>query len=231
MNEVLLLVTGVVSAAFIVAAWKLGREQLYSVIIVFLILIAAVGGKLVSYFGHETNTGNIFYASVFLATYFVIERYGKREGLFSIWVGVVCVLFFTVLAEVTAYLAGSGSSAQLDGALSTAFAPLSRIAFASLVAYAISQNVNVRLYLYLRSLGTWPQWARANAANGIAQAVDSVVFFTLAFGGVVLPSNFLDIAITGYIIKVVYMMVASPLLYLNKVEEEDGEEFSSVTVR
>ena len=61
--------------------------------------------------------------------------------------------------------------------------------------------------------------------------MDSIVFFTVAFWGVVLPANFLDIVLTGLTIKIVYMMLASPLLYLNKVEEEEGKEYSTVVVR
>jgi len=232
MNELLLLVTAVFSAGFVVAGWKLGKERLYSVIVVFLILIASTGGKIAIFFGHETNTGNIFYASVFLATYFIVERYGKREGLYSIWVGVLCLVFFSVLAQISAVLQGSDASNGFNAALSVVFAPLSRVALASLVAYVISQNVNVRIYLSLKSrLSATSLWLRANISNAAAQVVDSIVFFTIAFGGVVLPPHFLDIALTGFAIKVIYMMLASPLLYLNKVEEEDGHDYSTVTLR
>lgn len=70
MNELLLIVIAIMSALFVVVGWRLGKERLYTVIVIFLLLIVAVGGKVVSFFGYETNTGNIFYASVFLATYF-----------------------------------------------------------------------------------------------------------------------------------------------------------------
>src|SRR6185295_9085265 len=132
MNELLLFVSALVSAAFVIAAWKLGRERLYMVITVFLILISSVGGKIVLFFGHATNTGNIFYASVFLATYFLIERYGRREGLYSIWVGVVAVVFFSILARLTALLVGTEMTATLNDAVAIAFSPLPRLALASL---------------------------------------------------------------------------------------------------
>ena len=99
-NELILLLTAVVSAVFVFTAWRFGKERLYSAIIVFLILIASLGGKIVTFAGHPTNTGNIFYASVFLATYFLIERYGKREGIRSIWIGVVWVVFFLPFSPV-----------------------------------------------------------------------------------------------------------------------------------
>ena len=233
MNELLLVVTALFSASLVLVGWKLGKERLYSVIIVFLILIAAVGGKIVPFFGFETNTGNIFYASVFLATYFLIERFGRREGIYSIWVGVIAVLFFSVLAQITVALTGSQTTASLNEALAIAFGPVSRITFASLCAYSLSQSLNVYIYLLLkkRTQGKY-LWLRANISNALAQLLDSAVFFTIAFSGVVPFSEVSEIIFAGLAIKIIYMMLVSPLLYLNNVEEEkDSKGDAVVTLR
>jgi uncharacterized integral membrane protein (TIGR00697 family) len=232
MNESLLFLSGLISVAFVLAAWRLGKERLYSAIIVFLILIAGVGGKIVDFFGFETNTGNIFYASVFLATYFLIERYGRREGIRSIWIGVIAVVFFSLLARLTSALTGSGATAELDAALSVAFDPLLRLTFASLLAYAISQTCNVYLYIYLKErLKGARVWLRANATNIVAQLIDSTVFFLVAFLGTVPFANVWEVLLTGFVIKVIFMLAAAPLLYLNRVEEEDGEGQAVIAIR
>ncbi len=231
-NEVLILLTSIASIVLVLLAWRLDKERLYSAILIFLILIALTGGKIVEFFGHETNTGNIFYASVFLATYFLIERYGKREGIRSIWIGLVGVLLFSILLWLTTLYIPSASTAVLSAALETAFAPLSRLAFASVLAYIISQTLNVYLYIYLKQkFNGGKLWLRANLANLAAQAVDSVIFFTVAFWGVIAPTNIHDVIITGFVIKVLFMMVASPLLYLNTIEEDHESEYTSLTVR
>lgn len=225
MNDPLLLLTALVSASFVVVGWGLGKERLYSVMIVFLILITAAGGKIVMYFGHETNTGNIFYASVFLATYFLIERYGRKEGFYSIWVGIGAVLFFTLFVQITISLTGSPATARLNDALAVAFGPTLRVGFASLCAYACSQSLNVWLFLFLKKrFGGRYLWLRANLSNAFAQILDSVIFFTVAFWGVVAPSDIVDVLLTGLAIKILYMMIVSPLLYLNTMEEEEGPD-------
>src|SRR3989344_1102325 len=180
MNELLLLITALVSASFVVAGWKLGKERLYSVMIVFLILITAVGGKIVFFFG---------------------------------------------LARITIALTGADVTPPLHDALAIAFGPVPRIALASLCGYALSQSLNVYLYLSLkkRMRGRY-LWLRANICNAIAQLLDSAVFFTIAFLGVVSFSDVSDIIFTGLAIKIVYMMFASPLLYLNRFEEEEDSE-------
>lgn len=231
MNEALLLMTGLLSVAFVYLSWRLSKERLYTAIVVFLALIATVGGKLVEFFGFETNAGNVFYASIFLATYLLIERYGKREGLRSIWIAIIAVGFFTAFLQISALLEGTAETASLNQALDIAFGSTVRVSFASLLAYALSQTLNVHLYAYLkqRMQGT-RLWLRANITNAVAQVLDSVAFFFIAFAGAVPPDNMWEIIITGIVIKVVFVMVASPLLYLNHIElnEEDGS--SSVTV-
>lgn len=231
MNELLLLLTAILSTAFVLITWKLGRERLYSVIIVFLILISSVGGKIVEFFGFQTNTGNIFYASVFLATYFLIERYGKREGVRSIWIGIIAVVFFSVLARITTVLFGSASTDGLNAAISLTFAPVLRLAFASLLAYALSQSFNIYLYIYLKEQWRGARlWLRANISNILAQVVDSTVFFTVAFAGVVPLASVWEVLATGFVIKVVFMMLASPLLYLNTIEQEETEDVATIAI-
>lgn len=232
MNNFLLLAISIVSAGFVLVAWRLGKERLYSVIIVFLILIATAGGKIVEFFGYETNTGNIFYASVFLATYFLIERYGKEEGIRSIWIGIIGVAFFTILAGLSALQIGSESTTQVNNALSVVLGSAPRLAFASLLAYGISQSVNVYLYIYLKQKFNGARlWLRANLANAAAQAVDSIIFFVVAFGGTIAPANIGEVILMGLVIKIVFMMAASTLLFLNKVEQEEGGGFSSILMR
>lgn len=231
-NEALLGLTAAASASFVFLAWKLDKERLYSAIVVFLILISVAGSKLVDFFGHETNTGNIYYASVFLATYFLIERYGRREGIRSIGIGIMFVVGFTIFLQLVVGLDSAPGANAFGNALSAALNPASRLAFASLLAYAVSQYLNVQLYSYLKEHMEAIRgaiWIRANISNMLAQAVDSAIFFTVAFWGVVPPGNIWEVLLTGFVIKVVYILLASPLLYFNHIEEEAGG-YVSVTV-
>ena len=229
MNEVILLLTSIISSFFVVLMWNLGKERLYSAIIVFLILISAVGGRIVVFFGHNTNTGNIFYSSVFLATYFLIERYGKKEGIRSIWVGTICVTTFSILVWLSVVLHGIGNNLN-DDAFMLVFASVPRLTFASLFAYLISQTTNVYLYIYLKNkMKRRYLWLRANISNLVAQLIDSIIFFTIAFSGTTISRNIMDIIITGFVIKIGFMMIASFLIYLNRIEEEDNG-YSSISI-
>jgi uncharacterized integral membrane protein (TIGR00697 family) len=234
-NEALLVLSGLLSAALIVGAWKLDKERLYSVILIFLILIAIGGGKIVEFFGFITNTGNIFYAGVFLATYFLIERYGRREGLRLVWIGAGGVVVFSTLLYVTLALVSTEGTSELSQLLSGAYSAVPRLAFASLMAYLVAQTFNVLFYTYLKQrFDQGPArhlWFRVNLSNILAQALDSFIFFLVAFGGFVAPEEIWEILLTGFMIKVIYVMLFSPLLYLNRLEGEEDKEYSALTLR
>lgn len=232
MNELLLMGQAVVSTLLVLLAWRFARERLYTVISIFLILITIAGGKLVYLFGHATNTGNIFYGAVFLATYFLIERLGKREGIYAIWIGVVAVAFFFVCIQIVVAFVGSPVTAPVNTALAAAFEPFSRLTIASLIAFILSQNVNVFTYLYLKERWNGAHlWLRTNIASVLGQTVDSTVFFTIAFWGVSANANIADIMVTGFVIKVLFIAITSPLLYLNRIEAEDGEDYAKISMR
>lgn len=231
-NELLLVLTAILCAGVVLVAWQLDKERLHSSILIFLILISVMGGKIVEFFGYETNTGNIFYASIFLATYFLIERYGKREGLRSIWIGILGVIFFSALLQISLLYTSTPTTESLSAALREAFAPLSRVALASLIGYTVSQAFNVFLFLKLKQqFINGRLWLRANLANAGAQLVDSAIFFSIAFSGIVSTENIVEIIVTGFVIKVLFMMIAAPLLYLNRIEEEDGEGYASIAFK
>lgn len=232
LNELLLFATVLLCTGLVFGAWKLDRERLYGVIVLFLILISVGGGKIAEFFGYTTNTGNIFYGAVFLATYFLIERYGGREGVRSIGVGVAGVAFFVLMISLTSILIGVENGSVPSTALSATASILPRIAFASLLAYALSQTLNVLLFIYLkRRMQGRRLWLRANLSNAAAQLLDSAVFFTIAFWGIASPENIWEILITGFVMKVVYMMLVSPLLYTNTIEREEGADYVAITLR
>lgn len=231
-NDLTLLLMAIATAGVVFVAWRFDKERLYASIIMFLVLIALTGSKLVTFLGFETNAGNIFYAGAFLATYFIVERHGKREGVKTIGTTVVAMVFFLTLLTLALSLKSVTGAAPGDDQLAQALAPTLRIAFASTVSYVMSQSANLLIYLSLKKrYGHRYLWLRANIANAVAQVLDSFVFFTIAFAGVVAPANILEIMVVGFAIKVLFMACAAPLLYLNHVEEDTDGKFNTLVIR
>ena len=232
MNELLLLGQAAVSTIFVLLTWHFARDRLYGVIFILLVLIGVGGGKLIEIFGHVTNTGNIYYGAIFLATYFIIERLGKRQGIYSIWLAVIAIAFFFILMQIVVSFASVPATAHFSDALSEAFSPFSRLTSASLIAFVLSQNLNIFIYIWLKERWNGARlWLRANIASFAAQILDSVVFFSIAFWGVVPSANVWGIIAIGFLVKVVYVALATPLLYLNRIESEDGGDYVEISLR
>jgi len=224
LNPFTLICMGMLCTGFIYLTWRINKERLIGSIAILLLLITIGGAKLVPVFGHHTNVGNVLYAAAFLATYFLIDRYGTRVGFRSICLSVVVVGFVTCIIKLMVLMNGSPDSAIFNTAFDITYRFAPRLAIASLIAYACAQTINVYIYSQLRA--QWDGrylWLRANLSNAIAQIIDSAIFFSIAFWGMVPHQNIFDIIVTGYLVKVAYMALASPILYANKVEEDDGE--------
>lgn len=85
----------------------------------------------------------------------------------------------------------------------------SRLMLAGLIAYGVSQFLNVAIFMRMRRGAGRLLWLRAGVAGVLSQAVDTVLFITIAFWGVapverILPGQLLA--------KVTLSAVAVPLL-------------------
>ena len=213
-NEIILGFIALIEIIFILRLSKLSCEWFYGFTVVNLLLIAILGGKLISVFGLTTNTGNIFYVSVYLATYMIIEYCGVSMAYRSVWIGAISVFFFTIMAQLVISMQATTEARNIDSAMNLVFQQSIRVSLASIFAFVIAQGANIWLYQKLRErTKTKLFWLRVAASNMVAQAVDSVLFFTIAFVEVI-PSASLSSAIfTSYAIKVLFGLSAIPFLY------------------
>jgi queuosine precursor transporter len=214
-NEALFLIAAVADILFIVWAYTRGRHWLMATIPINLILITIFGSKIISLFGFVTNAGNSFYACVFFATHILVERYGKEAGYKTIWFGAIVMLFFVAMAQLAYMYTGFGSSIVVNRASDMLFQFVPRIALASLTGYVVAQYFNVSVYAWLKRVTHGRKlWLRKNATNVVTQFIDSFLFFTIAFFGVLTPGLLLESMLVGWIVKVAVGFMATPALYL-----------------
>lgn len=214
-NELLFVLATLVGVIAVFIAAQLGREWLLGTIAVNLLLIGIFGAKLISIFGFVTNAGNVFYACVFLATHFLIERHGMKLGWQTIWFGTGFVLFFTLMSQIAVNYNGSPLSDTINSANATFFSFSPRIVIASVLAYFFAQYVNVTVFLWVRekTKGRF-LWLRSNGANILSQLVDSLLFFSIAFVDLSGPLLVQAILI-GWFLKSLVVLVGTPFLYVD----------------
>jgi queuosine precursor transporter len=216
-NEVILLIKAILGFTFIQVIFRLNKSFLFIAIVLNLILVSVFGAKLISLFGFVTNNGNVFYAAVFFATQLVVEHYGKKAAYRSVLLGASAIVFFMLMAQLTILKVGQPETMQVDHAIQILFNTAPRVAAASLIAFCISQVVNVSLFSYLRQRTKGRLlYLRINVSNIVGQLADSLLFFTIAFLGLVSTADFIQLMVVGYLIKVGLGLLSTPFFYLQK---------------
>jgi queuosine precursor transporter len=213
-NEALWLLMLVANFAAILLAFRLfGRAGLYVWIALAGVVANIQVSKTVEILGMTATLGNIVYATSFLATDILSERYGKDAAKRGVGVGFFAVLSVTLLMQL-AILFSPAPSDTMHAALREVFGVLPRIAGASLLAYVISQRHDVWAYHFWWERFPGPLWLRNNLSTIVSQLIDSVVFTVGAFLGVFPPGVLFQIVVTTYLFKAVVALLDTPFLYL-----------------
>lgn len=195
-----------------------GKTGLYIWIPIATILANIQVMKMVDLFSIGVTLGNITYASSFLVTDILSENYGKKDARKAVYIG-----FFSLSATVVimnlALMFKPNEFDFIQESLKNIFALLPRIALASLIAYGVAQLHDVWAYDFWkkRMPGFQFLWLRNNASTMVSQLLDSLIFTTIAFWGLMPTGEFLEILATTYIVKSVVAVADTPFLYLARL--------------
>lgn len=141
------------------------------------------------------------------------EVYGYRRARQVIWLGFACNLAAVAVIAVAIALPPApfwphqAAYQQILG-----FAP--RLLAASFVAYLVGEfaNAYVLARLKLLTAGRW-LWLRTIGSTLVGQGLDSAVFMTAAFAGILGGPALLTAAVTQWLAKSAYEALATPLTY------------------
>lgn len=214
-NEVLWLLFMLANFVLIILGYKLfGKNGLYMWIVLSAILANVQVLKTVELFGQVATLGNIMYGTSFLATDILSEKYGKQAARKGVYIGMFTLLVTAVLMTISLMFTPDNSD-WVQSSLANIFGIIPRIAFASLVAYFISQMHDTWAYDFWM-VKTKHVWIRNNASTVVSQFIDTIIFTFIAFYGIFEMEIFVSILITTYIFKVVIAAVDTPFIYLAK---------------
>ena len=217
-NEALWILYMILDLSMVVLMYKLfGRYGMYAVVVMSSIICNVQVVKLVNLFGMTATLGNIVYASNFFATDVLSEYYGKKEARRAVLLGFSMLIVATVWMQLALLFKPSPEDFSQEH-LSAIFSLMPRISFASLTAYIIAQLHDVWAFHFWKEKTKGKHlWLRNNASTMVSQLIDSVVFTTLAFLGVVDSKTFWSILATTYLFKLIVAAVDTPFIYLTKM--------------
>ena len=154
------------------------------------------------------------------------EVYGFRAARRAIWTGFACNL----LAVIAIYIAMKIPSAPFfenQKAFEQILGFTPRLLFASFVAYLVGQFANsvVLAKMKIKTAGKH-LWMRTIGSTIVGEGLDSMIFITLAFYGVMPTAAIGGLIVTQWIFKSLFEVVLTPVTYavigyLKKSEQLD----------
>jgi queuosine precursor transporter len=155
------------------------------------------------------------------------EVYGFGASRRAIWLGFFGTLLLYVMGSITIALPPAPGWHN-QPAFAAVFGFIPRILAASLAAFWVGEFANSYTMARMKLLTNGNMlWTRTIGSTVVGQAVDTTLVILLTFGGTVPISTLGNMIMTGYLLKVGYEVLATPLTYmvinrLKKAEQADA---------
>ena len=200
-----------------------------AIFITSLLVANVVSSKIVSFWRLTVPAAIVAYPLTFLMTDVIGEIWGKEEANKTVKLGFICQMISLALiggAILLPVAPFADNQAQFTAILGSSF----RVVFASMVGYLVSQSWDVWIFhkvrdAYIKKHGSTKggRWIWNNASTMTSQIIDTAIFITIAFIGVV--PNIWTMILSQYLVKFVYALLDTPFFYLltRKRSEMNGE--------
>jgi len=207
-------------------------DMLMAAFVTVLLCSNLIGpGKTCILFGITFGAGNLFFPISYIFGDVLTEVYGYARARKVIWAGFGAMIFATVMSAAVISLPADPQepfNAAIQPALEVVFGNTWRIVIGSMIAFWAGDFVNsyVMARMKLLTRGRW-LWSRTIGSTMVGQAVDSMLFYPIAFVGIWQPGTMLKVIAFNWAFKVSVEVVFTPLTYLivNALKRAEHEDY------
>ncbi|MBA7503889.1 queuosine precursor transporter [subsurface metagenome] len=190
------------------------EEKIYILLIAIfvggLVIAGVLASKIVNIAGLIVPGGVFAYSITFPITDIICEVWGKKKGKYVVFSGFITLLVVLALIRLT-LIFPKASFWTGEEAFTKILGGTSRIIIASFIAYLVSQYHDVWAFHFWRKVTKGKHlWLRNNASTFVSQFIDTVVFITIAFYGVMPVFTLIK---GQYIIKLLIALLDTPIVY------------------
>ena len=158
--------------------------------------------------------GAFMHAITFPCTDAVAEVWGAKRARLMVYLGASTYAVAIAFYMLGVYLpAAPGWS--LNDAYVAIFSQAGRMIVASICATLVAQLLDIFIFERIKRMtGEKWLWLRNNGSTAISQFVDTTVFYSIAFYGII-PNDQLPALILGtYLVKLLITIIDTPFVYL-----------------
>jgi queuosine precursor transporter len=197
-----------------------------AVFITCLLISNIIAVKLVNIFGLTVPAGVIIFPISYICGDVLTEVYGLHRTRKVIWLGLACNLLAVVAIWGGQVLPGDAFwDAQAAYERILGFTP--RLLLASVCAYLLGEFTNSFVMAKMKVLtdGRW-LWMRTIGSTIVGEGLDSLIFVSIAFWGIIPAAGLASAIVTQWLFKVAYEVLATPLTYavVGFLKRQEGVE-------
>ena len=182
--------------------------------------------KLATLGGYTFGAGVIFFPISYIFNDVLTEVYGYARARKVVWAGFGAIIFASLMSFIVVHLPPAMGWKD-QPAYEAVFGNTWRIVAASITAFFAGEFANSFVLAKMKVMtGGKYLWMRTIGSTIVGEAVDSLIFYPLAFVGIWSNQQVVTVLITNYLLKCGWEAVVTPFTYivvnfLKRAEHED----------
>lgn len=183
----------------------------YAVSLCAAILVAGKLGVVPGLEGFALSASIFTYSATFIFTDVLSEVFGKKVARKAVVAGALVYPIVLVTTQFASAWAPHEVWSSNQDAFASVMSQALRVTIASMMAFVVSQLHDIWAFHFLKDrMHGRHLWLRNNLSTVVSQALDTVIFYFVAFYGI-FPVGRLILA--TYVVKVLIAAVDTPVVY------------------
>ncbi len=189
-------------------------DYVMAAFVAILLLSNLIGAaKLSTIEGFTFGAGILFFPVSYVIGDVLTEVYGYANARRCVWMGFAALIFMAIMSWVVVAMPAAAEW-QGQAAYESVFGSTWRIVLASIIAFWAGEFVNS---FVLAKMKVWTDgkrlWTRTIGSTVFGQAVDSAIFYPVAFLGVWDTATVVTVMVTNWALKVAWEALLTPVTY------------------
>lgn len=174
----------------------------------------------------SATAGLIVFPISYIINDCIAEVWGFRKARLIIWMGFIMNFMVVALGQLAVALPAA-SFWEGEAAFDFVFGLAPRVAAASLTAFLVGSFLNAFVMSRMKIASQGKNFsARAVVSTLVGESADSVIFFPLAFGGLMPVEELAKLMIVQIVLKTLYEIIILPVTirvvnYIKRVDNSD----------
>lgn len=191
-----------------------------------LIVANIVEQKLISIGPIEATAGLLIFPVSYIINDIIAEVWGYRKARLIIWYGFLMNFLTVIIFRLSIVVPGSENFSHQE-AFQLVLGNTERISLASFVAFLIGSFLNAMVMSKMKLFQKGRNFSlRAVVSTLVGEGANSLVFFTIAFAGVIPNKDLMTLILTQTAMKTGYEILVLPLTnvivrWVKRKEQED----------